>query len=110
MTTQPQAAGKGERKLLNSSDVLASIRDLIVHLHRSNGPQAETIVTDVAAYLKEIMQSEADPGSPDMQRARQTMFAVDEVRTLLAQQDFGGASTAARDAAKEWKQPASKGN
>jgi len=110
LSSQPQSLGKSERKLLNSSDVLAIIRDLIVHLHRSNGPQAETIVTDVAAYLKEVMRSEADPLSPDMQRAQQTMFAVDEVRTLLAQRDFGGASTAARDAAKEWKQLPQKGN
>lgn len=99
LSSQPQA----ERKPLNNSEVLANIRDLIVHLHRNNGPQAESIVTDVAAYLKEVIQSEADPQSPDMQRAQQTMFAVDEVRTLLSQGDFGGASTAARDAAKEWK-------
>jgi hypothetical protein len=109
VNSQPQAIGKSERKPLNSSDLLSSIRDLIVHLHRSNGPQAESIVTDVAAYLKEVMTSEADPQSPDMLRAQQTMFAVDEVRTLLAQRDFGGAATAARDAAKEWKpQSASK--
>jgi hypothetical protein len=95
-------------KLLNSSDVLASIRDLVVHLHRSNSEQAESIVSDVAAYLKDVMTSGADPKSPDMLRAQQTMFAVDEVRTLLAQEDFGGAAAAARDAAKEWKQPAAK--
>jgi hypothetical protein len=99
-----QSAKKNERKLLKSSEILASIRDLTVHLHRCNGAQAESIVSDVAAYLEDVMQSEADPQGPHMQRARQTMFAVDEVRTLLAQRDFGGASSAARDAAKEWKQ------
>lgn len=97
--------GKTERKSLTSADVLASIRDLIVHLHRSNGAQAESIVSDVAAHLKQVITSGADPKSPDMLRAQQTMFAVDEVRTLLAQEDFSGAAIAARDAAKEWKQP-----
>ena len=98
--------GKTERKTLSTADVLSSIRDLIVHLHRSNGAQAESIVADVVAHLKQVMTSGADPKSPEMLRAQQTMFAVDEVRTLLSQQDFSGAATAARDAAKEWKQPA----
>jgi hypothetical protein len=73
-------------------------------LHRGNGPEAESIVADVAAHLKEMMQSGDDPASGDMQRAQQTMFAIDEVRMLLAQRDFEGAATAARDAAKEWRQ------
>ena len=100
---------KGESELLNSTDVLASIRDLILHLHRNNAPQAESIVTDVAGYLKGVMQSGADPASVEMQRTQQTMFAIDEVRMLLSQRDFDGAAVAARDAAKEWRQqPASK--
>jgi hypothetical protein len=98
-----RAAGKGEPNLLNSSDVIPSIRDLIVHLHRGNGQQAELIVTDVAGYLKETIGSRADPGSLAMQRAQQTMFAIDEVGTLLSQRDFEGAAIAARDAAKEWR-------
>jgi hypothetical protein len=90
-------------KLLTLPEVLASIRDLAVHLHRSNVPQAESIVADVSEYLKKIIKSGADPQNPDIQRAQQTMFAIDEVRTLLAQKDFDGAAAAARDAAKEWK-------
>jgi hypothetical protein len=82
---------------------MASIRDLIVHLHRGNGPQAETILTGVSGYLKEVMLSRADPESLDMQRAQQTMFAIDEVRMLMSQRDYEGAATAARDAAKEWR-------
>ena len=104
MTPHADALGKGESKLLNSSDVNASLRDLIVHLHRGNGAQAESIVTEVAGYLKEMMLSGADPGDLEMQRAQQTMFAIDEVRMLLSQRDFEGATTAARDAAKEWRQ------
>lgn len=88
---------------LNSSDIVASIRDLIVCLHRSNGPQAEALVSDIARYLKEMMLSGADPANLEMQRAQQTMFAIDEVRMLLAQHDFEGATTAARDAGKEWR-------
>jgi len=101
--------GKGESKLLNSTDVLASIRDLVLHLHRNNAAQAELIVTDVAGYLKGVMQSGADPGSIDMLRTQQTMFAIDEVRMLLSQGDFDGAAVAARDAAKEWRQQPASG-
>ena len=99
---------KGE-KPLNGANVMASIRELSVHFHRGNAAQAESIVVDVAEYLKEVLLSGADPSSPDMQRAQQTMFAIDEVRILLAQRDFEGAATAARDAAREWKhKPATK--
>jgi hypothetical protein len=96
--------GKVNPKLLNSSEVLSNLRDLIVHLHRGNAEQSESILSDVATYLKGVMQSGADPGSPEMQRTQQTMFALDEVRTLLTQGDYGGAALSARDAAKEWKQ------
>jgi hypothetical protein len=87
---------------VNSSGVTASMRDLIVHLHRGNGAQAETIVEDVAAFLKTTL-SGTDSSSSNLHRAQQTMFALDEVRMLLEQRDFGGAAAAARDAQKEWK-------
>ena len=90
-------------KLLTSSEVLASIRDLTVQLRRKNRVQAESIAVDVSAYLTGAIKFGADSQSPDQQRAQQTMFAIDEVRTLLAEQDFDGAVAAARDAAKEWK-------
>jgi hypothetical protein len=89
----------------SSSVVIASIRDLIVHLHRGNGAKAESILTDVAGRLQVMLGSGEDPGSSVMQRAQQTMFAIDEVRILLAQRDFEGAAAAARDAGREWKQP-----
>ena len=99
---------KSEPKLLNSSSLLASIRDLIVHLHRGNATQAESIVQDVAGYLRGEMKSGADPKSEGMQRTQQTMFAIDEVVLQLAQRDFAAAAASARDAAKEWRQqPAS---
>jgi hypothetical protein len=104
VTTDAGNAAKGDSHLLNSSDVLSNLRDLIVHLHRGNGTRAELIVTDVAECLKAIMLSGDDPQSFTMQRAQQTMFAIDEVRILLAQEEFEGAAIAARDAAREWKQ------
>jgi hypothetical protein len=74
-----------------------------VYLHRGNDGQAETIVEDVSEFLKTTMLSGTDPESSNSQRAQQTMFALDEVRMLLEQRDFGGAAAAARDAQKEWK-------
>jgi hypothetical protein len=89
----------------SSAVVIASIRDLIVHLHRGNGAKAESILTDVAGQLQGLLGSGDDPASSAMQRAQQTMFAIDEVRILLAARDFEGAAAAARDAGREWKQP-----
>ncbi len=94
--------GKGRSNLVNSTGVAAHMRDLIVHLHRGNGTQAGTIVEDLSEFFKTTL-SGTDPGSSNMQRAQQTMFALDEVRMLLEQRDFGGAAAAARDAQKEWK-------
>jgi hypothetical protein len=85
-------------------DLTARIRDLIVYLHRGNEAPAEGIVHLVSEQLKGIMQSGMDPQSFPMQRAQQTMFAIDEVRMLLAQRDLNGALNAARDAGKEWSQ------
>lgn len=110
MSPHTGAMGKDEAALLSQSEVIVKLRDLIVYLHRGNYAQAESIVTSVAGYLEAILQSGADPGTADMRRAQQTMFAIDEVRTLLAQQDLEGAAAAARDAAKEWKhKPAQNG-
>ena len=109
MEISPHASATEEResKMVNSVDVVASIRDLMVHLSRRNGAQAELVVVEVVACLKGIMLSGEDPASSGMQRAQQTMFAIDEVRTLLSQQDYDGAAAAARDAAKEWRQGSS---
>jgi hypothetical protein len=89
--------------LTNASEVMATIRDLIVHLHRGNEAQAESIVTELSQHLKSVMLNGGDPASPMVRQAQQTLFAIDETRMLLAQRDFAGATAAARDAAKEWK-------
>ena len=106
MSPRTNALRKLELKPLKPSEVIATIRDLIVYLHRGNVTQAEPIVANVAGYLNGILISGGDPETPEMQRAQQTMFAIDEVRTLLAQRYFDGAATAARDAANEWKHKA----
>jgi hypothetical protein len=82
----------------------AKIRDLIVYLHRGNKAPAEAALEVVSGHLKTVMQSGLDPESFPAQRAQQTMFAIDEVRMFMAQQDLGGALEAARDAGKEWAQ------
>lgn len=87
---------------MSSSEVLGNIRYIVVCLNRGNVAQAEALVTDVAAHLKGILVSGADPESFEMRRTQQTMFAIDEVRILLSQRDFDGAMDAARDAIKEW--------
>jgi hypothetical protein len=96
--------GKEMTDLENTTEVTANLRDLIVHLHRGNGGKAESIMDDLAGRLNGIMLSGLDPQSFPMQRAQQTMFAIDEVRGLLSERDFNGAVGAARDAEKEWKQ------
>jgi hypothetical protein len=103
VSSDARAIKKDEVKLGNASEVMTGLRDLIVHLHRGNDKQAESIVTHVDVYLKELLHSGADAQSLDMRRAQQTSFAIDEVRALLEQRDFKGAATAAKDAAKEWR-------
>ena len=87
---------------MTSTDLLPSLRDLIVHLHRGNATQAETIVTRISGYLDGASPSAA---APELEKhVQQTKFAIDEVRILLTAGDFKGAAVAARDAVKEWQQ------
>src|SRR5215472_9853189 len=90
---------------LNSSEVTANIRELIVHLERGNASRSEAIVADVSLFLKGLLKSKMDPQGAAMNRAQQTMFAIDEVRLMLAEQNFRSATVAARDARKEWNNP-----
>ena len=108
MSSPSRQVRVAEPKLLNAAELIANLRDLIVHLHRGNAAQSEALLTNVAGYLKQVMQSGADPTSVEMQRTQQTQFAIDEVRTLLTEGDFEGAAAAARDAAKEWRQVPAK--
>ena len=93
------AQGKPE----NFSDVAAGLRDLAVHVHRGNAAQAESLVASVAKRLQGIISSSDKTGSFLQQQAQQTLFALEEVGTLLGEGDFRGALAAARDAGKEWK-------
>lgn len=84
-------------------EVTASIRELIVHLTRRNRSQAESIVDGLSLFLQGVLKSKDDPQSPQMRRAQQTLFAIDETRLTLSKQDFKAATAAACDAAKEWR-------
>ena len=88
--------------LVNVSDLSTSIRELIVYVHRGNTPQAESVLNHIADRLTHLTNSGLDSQSATMGRAQQTMFAIDEVRLLLAERDLNGALIAARDAGKEW--------
>jgi hypothetical protein len=104
LSSQPSKAGEGKPKLVDSSNVVANLRDLTVHLHRGNAAAAKTIAAQAAEQLQEIIVSGEEPGSFLIGRAQQTLFAIEEVRIMLAQDDVNGALAAARDAGKEWRQ------
>ena len=57
-------------------------------------------VTDL---LNEKLRSKSGPETEEAARAQQTMFAIDEVKMCLSQSDYEAATTAARDAVKEWR-------
>jgi hypothetical protein len=85
--------------------VTENIRELIVFLERGNASRSEAIVADVSVFLKGILKSKADSQGATMNRTQQTMFAIDEVRLMLAEKNFRSATAAARDARKEWNNP-----
>ena len=104
MSVQPGKAGEDKPKLVDPANVVANLRDLTVHLHRGNTTEATTIAAQAAEQLQEIILAGDEPGSFVIGRAQQTLFAIEEVRILLSQDDVNGALAAARDAAKEWRQ------
>ena len=101
MSVQPGKAADGKAKVVDPANVAANLRDLTVHLHRGNTAEAKTIAAQAAEQLQEIIQS-GDNRELD-RRAQQTMFAIEEVRIMLSQDDVNGALAAARDAGKEWR-------
>lgn len=102
MSVQPGKAADGKPKVVDPATVAANLRDLTVHLHRGNTAEAKTIAAQAAEQLQEIIRSD-EPESVLIARAQQTMFAIEEVRIMLSQDDVNGALAAARDAAKEWR-------
>jgi hypothetical protein len=104
LSLQAGKAGEGKPKLADTSNLVANLRDLSVHLHRGNAAEAKTIAAEAAERLKEIIVAGDEPGSLLIGRAQQTLFAIEEVRILLAEDDVNGALAAARDASKEWRQ------
>ena len=100
MSVQPGRAADGKSKVVDPANVAANLRDLTVHLHRGNTAEAKTIAAQAAEQLQEIIQA---GDHPEVERAQQTMFAIEEVRIMLSQDDVNGALAAARDAGKEWR-------
>lgn len=103
MSSQPGKAGEGKSKPVDVANVVTNLRDLTVHLHRGNAAAATTIAAQAAEQLQEIILAGDEPGSFVIGRAQQTLFAIEEVRIMLGQDDVNGALAAARDAAKEWR-------
>lgn len=96
------AAEKRTPSRLKSSEVDTNIRKLIVQLTQGNVARAAVILDDISAFLDERTMALNQPGAASTERARQTMFAMEEVRVMLTQNNCRGALDAARDAAKEW--------
>jgi hypothetical protein len=86
-----------------ASMIGADTVELIVQLSRGNADPAHTLARHVHAELNMILNSGLDAESPLRLKARQTMFAIEEVLALVDQGDLRGAWEAARDAAKEWR-------
>jgi hypothetical protein len=103
LSSQPGKAGEGKSKVVDPANVAANLRDLTVHLHRGNAAEAKSIASQAAELLQEIIQGGDAPEGILVGRAQQTMFAIEEVRVMLSQDDVNGALAAARDAAKEWR-------
>jgi hypothetical protein len=103
LSVHPGKAGEGKPKLVDPANIVANLRDLTVHLHRGNAAEAKTIAAQATEQLQEIIASGDEPGSVLIERAQQTLFAIEEVREMLSQDDVNGALAAARDAAKEWR-------
>lgn len=103
MSVPPSKASEGKSKVVDPATIAANLRDLTVHLHRGNAAEAKTIATQAAEQLQGILQAGDAPEGVLVERAQQTMFAIEEVRIMLSQDDVNGALAAARDAAKEWR-------
>jgi hypothetical protein len=78
-------------------EVTASIRDLIINLHRRNAPQAGLLADEVTNQLRAMRPAAGDT------RIDLTIDAIGEVRLLMAEKDYSGAASAAREAAREWR-------
>jgi len=94
-----------QTKLTNAETaaIAANTRELIVQLSRGNVKPAHALAQRVQADLKTILKSDVQEASALRRQAQQTMFAVEEVLSLVDQSDLRGAWEAARDAAKEWR-------
>ena len=74
-----------------------------MQLSRKNGDPARLLAGRVQADLNMILTSDLAETSVLRRQAQQTMYAIEEVLSLIDQRDLQGAWEAARDASKEWR-------
>ncbi len=86
-----------------TSTIADDTRELIVQLRRGNGDPARALAGRVQADLNVILSSDLEAASTLWLQAQQTMYAIEEVLTLIEQRDLPGACQSARDASKEWR-------
>ena len=103
MSPQPGQAADEKDKIVDPATVAENLRNLTVQLHRGNSAAAKTFAEQAAEQLQEIIQAGVEPEGALMGKAQQTMFAIEEVRIMLSEDDINSALAAARDAAKEWR-------
>jgi hypothetical protein len=89
--------------MTTTETIAPKIRELVVQLSRRNTDPAHVLARDVQAHLNIILSSDSQVDNPHKQRARQALFAIEEVLTMIDQSDFRGAWQAARDAGNEWR-------
>lgn len=89
--------------LKDEAQLTAGLRDLIMHMHQGNKRQAGALVDRVAATLNNMMPAAGEAPKPGQERLDLTIAAIGEARLLMAENDMWGATTAARDAAREWR-------
>ena len=90
-------------KLTTSLAVAANIRELIVQLSRGNADAARSLAARVQGDLNMFLESDSQAASAVTDQAQQTMYAIEEVLTLVGQSNLRGACEAARDAGREWR-------
>lgn len=98
-----ETTSASRRKLLNSSEIGNKLRDLAVYIRHRNQHQAGSILRDISEHLNDAVRSGPGADTGGGQRARETLLAIEEIRLLIEERDFDGATAAARHAGREWR-------
>jgi hypothetical protein len=102
VSSQPQSESDSSPiALKDGARVATYIRDLIINLHKRDIGKAGSLAAELAQLLEAQLVARPDQGSS--QRVELTIAAIGEARLLLAEDDYGAAAAAAREAAREWR-------